>query len=377
MTFPARRFPDDVPVLVDGDVTLRAHRLDDTDELIRQCTDPRTLRWTTVPLGYDDGMARTWLTEIVPGGWVSGRSHSFAVQATHPDGVRRYAGSVELRAVDGGRGELAFVAHPAVRGAGVMTTAARLLLAHAFDTLDVRAVTWWAEAGNWGSRQLAWSLGFCFAPGIVPHYLAHRERLADAWVGTLTAEQHRDGDRPTEVPVLECARVRLRPLRRGDDPRVVQACTDPLTRRWLPELPDPYTAEDAAVFRLRARTGVDPGRQTWAVADRDTDLLLGVISLDAHDGHHEIGYWAHPDARGRGTTREAVDRVVDHVRAVPGEDDVRRLVIRCAAGNAASLRVAEAAGFTRCGVESAAAVLADGRQDRLVVERVVRSGEGR
>ena len=45
-------FPDDVPTLTDGDVMLRPHRVEDADAVVEQCTDPTSIRWTTVPLGY-------------------------------------------------------------------------------------------------------------------------------------------------------------------------------------------------------------------------------------------------------------------------------------------------------------------------------------
>ena len=46
------RFPDDVPVLTDGIVTLRAPPLADVGGVLEQCTDPVSQRWTTVPVPY-------------------------------------------------------------------------------------------------------------------------------------------------------------------------------------------------------------------------------------------------------------------------------------------------------------------------------------
>ena len=40
------RFPEDVPTLTHGDVTLRAHRLEDRDAIVEQCTDPVSVQWT-------------------------------------------------------------------------------------------------------------------------------------------------------------------------------------------------------------------------------------------------------------------------------------------------------------------------------------------
>lgn len=46
------RFPDDVPVLTDGRVTLRAHRFADVDAVVEQCRDEEMQRYTLVPLRY-------------------------------------------------------------------------------------------------------------------------------------------------------------------------------------------------------------------------------------------------------------------------------------------------------------------------------------
>ncbi len=45
--------------------------------------------------------------------------------------------------------------------------------------------------------------------------------------------------------------VRLRPLRDGDVPRVVEACSDQRTAHWLAPLPQPYSATDARAWLER------------------------------------------------------------------------------------------------------------------------------
>ena len=76
------RFPEDVPILTSGDVTLRAHRLDDLDALVEQCTDPVSVRWTSVPLGYTPEMGRSYLTESVPRAWQDDTEWNFAIEST-------------------------------------------------------------------------------------------------------------------------------------------------------------------------------------------------------------------------------------------------------------------------------------------------------
>src|SRR5919112_2237491 len=81
-----------VPTLTDGVVTLRAHRADDAPGAYEQSQDPASQRWTTVPVPYTRADARTFVGEIMPGGWADDSEWGFAIEA---DG--RYAGTVSLR----------------------------------------------------------------------------------------------------------------------------------------------------------------------------------------------------------------------------------------------------------------------------------------
>ncbi len=88
------RFPDDVPTLTAGDVTLRAHRPDDVDAVVEQCLDPVSVQWTTVPKGYTREMAIEFTGTSVPQMWESDKEFAFAIECTHRDGRRRFGGTV-------------------------------------------------------------------------------------------------------------------------------------------------------------------------------------------------------------------------------------------------------------------------------------------
>ncbi len=141
----------------------------------------------------------------------------------------------------------------------------------------------------------------------------------------------------------------LRAWRSSDAERVVAACTDPVTRRFLPILPQPYTLADAAAF-------IDGGEQALAdgsalhlaVAEPASDELLGAITLHAPGPRHwYVGYWTVPDARGRGITTAAV--VALSRWAFATFPDLVRLSLYTDPDNAASQRVAEKSGFHREG----------------------------
>jgi RimJ/RimL family protein N-acetyltransferase len=354
-----------VPTLTDAStspvVTLRAHRDSDIPRVVEQSTDPTSIRWTSVPQPYGVDDAKRFVREAMPGGWASEEEWGFAVEVGEGGagaGAGGYAGTVSLRNQRAGRAEVAFGSHPGVRGTGVMQRALRLLLDWGFTARDLQVVSWWANRGNWASRKLVWRLGFSFA-GTVECWLPHRGRLVDGWLGTL----HRDDPREPRttwyaVPTLTGDKVVLRRHLDTDAARVQEACSDPRLRHWLPKLPDPYTRADAERF-LRDRseamargTGVH-----WMLADPEDDRLLGTISLfDLADGSAEVGYWAHPEARGRGLMTEAVGLVVAHAfrPAEEGGLGLRRLAAFVAVDNAASRHVVETVGFRQTGVQRAA-----------------------
>ena len=83
-------FPDDVPVLSNGVVTLRAHWLADVPRVVEQCADPQTVRFTTVPTPYGEAQARAFVEQRVANGWADDVAWCFAIEH---DG--RFAGSID------------------------------------------------------------------------------------------------------------------------------------------------------------------------------------------------------------------------------------------------------------------------------------------
>jgi RimJ/RimL family protein N-acetyltransferase len=359
------KFPEDVPLLSDGVVTLRAHTSTDARGSYEQCQDPLSQAWTTVPLPYSMADAREFVEGIVPQGWREDRDYAFAVEAPDDDGTLRYAGTVSLRPEGSRRAEIAYGSHPWCRGRGVMERALRILLDWGFDELDLAMVIWWANRGNWASRKLAWRLGFTM-DGAVRSWLPQRGELRDAWVGSLLPTDKREPRSDWfDVPVITGHTLVLRGYRDDDASRVQQACSHERTQHWLRDLPSPYTIEDARAYLETRKEQLATGSGiTWAIADPGTDALLGTISLfDLKPGFEaEIGYWAHPDARGRGVMTEACGLVVRHA-FIPAEDGglgLQRVSILAGVDNTASRRVIEANGFTLFGVERQGTRMRDG-----------------
>ncbi|MGA8246256.1 MAG: GNAT family N-acetyltransferase [Nocardioides sp.] len=346
------------PTLTDGTVTLRGHREDDAVGVTEQSQDPTSIRWTTVPVPYSIEDGRAFVTRTMPDGWAHDTAWGFAVESQG-----RYAGTVELRNHGHGRAEIAFGSHPWVRGTGAMARACRLLADWGFSERGVRTVVWHAHVGNWASRRLVWRLGFSF-DGTLRGYVRHRGELVDAWTGTLLSTDDRaPRGRWLDLPVLEAEGLRLRPWRESDVPRIVEACTDERTRHWLGRLPDPYDDAQAHAWLEHQSENRAVGHSVeWAVVDPEDDVALA--SIDAFgivpDEELEIGYWAHPDARGRGVTTRAMAEVIRYGFEGLG---VRRIKAGAAAGNSASRRVIEANGLTAWGTERAGTEVHGGRAD--------------
>lgn len=348
------RFPDDVPVLTDGDVTLRAHRSSDVPRIVEQCNDPESLRWTTVPSPYDEGDARDWIGTAIPAAWADDTTYCFAIEV---DG--RFAGSVDLRMRGGGEAELGFGLHPDVRGRRVMRRALDLLLDWAFDVQGVEVATWRAFVGNWASRRTVWDLGFTFG-ATVPRLLPHRGERRDAWTAWLGRSDERT---PTvawhQPPVLEKDAVRLRPWRDDDAPSLVVAANDPLVRGWIPETPLPRSPDDAADYLQFVRLAHAEGRRVgWCVADAATDEPLGSVAAFDFEGSGDdvtaqLGYWSLPAGRGRGAMTSGLRLACDWLlrTRADGGFGARRLYLLTSSDNTASRRLAERCGFGHVGTE--------------------------
>jgi RimJ/RimL family protein N-acetyltransferase len=366
----ARPYPDGVPILLDAEhgVKLRPHVDADLAPMLEMGRDPEMVRWINLPgeLGQLQPAGAEEYRDRVRAGWQSGQHLGWAIEADRA-GPSRFCGNIDLRVQASGLGDIGYALHPAARGRGIMTAALRLVCDFGFETVGLRAIRWRATVGNWPSRRVAARAGFV-VDGTVRHLIEYRGELRDGWVATLARDDPR-----TPVPWLEPAELRgatvvLRPFRETDIDRIIEACSDERTRHWLVSLPRPYTRDDAlsyleATRELAARcTGI-----VWCVADATSGLCLGAISLEGlgtYAPRGEIGYWAHPDARGRGVITEAVRLVTRHAEQA---GLARSIAIRCAAENRASRYAASAAGYREVGVLKAAEPLGDGTLSDLVL----------
>ena len=286
------------------------------------------------------------------------------------------------------QGELGYWLRPGARGRGVIGEALEPVIAHAFtpvencglglirlhaatnsDNYASQAILRAAGFIQWGADHQTWRrIDGSLSDGTYFEMLAQDARATGQQAGT-------DPPAPALEPVtLEGDGIRLRQWRHTDADRVVEACSDERTQYWLAHsLPSPYTLEDAHSYITGRSTQAADGKSlSWCVADAGSDACVG--SLELMDLHHamgttgEIGYWAHPDARGRGVMSEAVRLAVRHAFIPPEDGGLgrRRLQLIAADGNAASQHIARANGFVQVGRDRKAEPLGDGTFADLV-----------
>ena len=160
----------------------------------------------------------------------------------------------------------------------------------------------------------------------------------------------------------------LRPFTDLDVESIAVACNDAEIQQWLPH-PSPYTEELASWFVCeRAPTILRSG--TGIVRGIEVDgRLMGVIDLKHANWHArsvEIGYWVAPWGRGRGLAACAIRALTDWAHA----QGMRRVEIRVAPDNLASLLSAQRAGFTEEGTLRQAGYIHAGPVDLVVLSHL-------
>ncbi|WP_298747743.1 GNAT family N-acetyltransferase [uncultured Serinicoccus sp.] len=367
----------EIPVLAeqDGDVRLRPWRADADD---------------TAALMSVDDVARQFVGPVLPGSgeeavraWTRARLESALLGHGLTWCIADARSDVALGGISlfdlldpfaHGCAEVGYWLLPAGRGRGAVTQALRLVTRYAAAELGVHRVAAQTDERNEASHRALLRAGFRWTVTEPQScvYCAGGERHGTARFALLGDDGAGSPGVPAPLPTLRADPLVLRPWRTGDEDRIVEAVTDPLSRRYLPQLPDPYGQPDAATFVQACAEAAERGeRRTWAVADAADDRVLGAVSLtqaSASGPPGEIGYWAHPDARGRGVTTAAVRAVVRYALA-PGAEQglgLRRVWVQAAGSNLASQRVAVAAGLREVGRDRQAEVLGDGTVEDLV-----------
>lgn len=147
---------------------------------------------------------------------------------------------------------------------------------------------------------------------------------------------------PLNVPVLTDGVVTLRAHTRHDLPRALEMVTDPETIRWTAiPLPQDESTSEHYHFEVVPTAWDDRSAMTWAI--EHDGVFAGNVAIRGAGPLTDLGYVLHPDRRGQGLMKRAVDLAVDHAFTRAGKEVVQW---RAHVGNVASLRLAHACGFT-------------------------------
>jgi RimJ/RimL family protein N-acetyltransferase len=155
---------------------------------------------------------------------------------------------------------------------------------------------------------------------------------------------------PSLAEPLEDGVVLLREWRDDDRDALVEMANDDSVQRWT-RVPSPYARDDADHWFALTRTTRAAGHQAaFAVVDAESDELLGSIDLRVNPSDPaigELGYMVGPRARRRRVATRAVELLTRWAFDTLG---LVRMEILVDPRNAPSVRVAEAAGYTREGL---------------------------
>lgn len=155
---------------------------------------------------------------------------------------------------------------------------------------------------------------------------------------------------PLPDPPLRGASIWLRPWGRQDVPAIVAACADPSISRWSPNIPFPYSDNDALKWldSQEPRQLAGDGFELAVVQSESAEVLgaidIGNVNAMLHTA--SVGYWLASEARGRGHMSNAVRLLA---RWAFDQLGLARLDLTTDPENEASQHVAERCGFRREG----------------------------
>lgn len=150
----------------------------------------------------------------------------------------------------------------------------------------------------------------------------------------------------TQIPTIETARLRLRPLTEEDVPEWARLLyADPKVTRYLPGPDETPLERTERMFRHFSEHWPEHGYGEWAVTDRETGAFLGQCGLNhiADLAETELDYALARHAWGRGLATEAAGAAV---RFAFEAVQLPRLIGFVMPEHIASRRVLERLGFS-------------------------------
>jgi ribosomal-protein-alanine N-acetyltransferase len=158
----------------DGVVALRRWRSSDIKGIVEMCRDAEIVRWTRVPSPYKDGDAENAIA-AQERGWEDGTSYGFGVVDAASD---RLLGSIDVRIVAEGIGDVGYLVSAEARRKGVGKRALLLVSRWAFEELGLVRLQIAIRPENVASRRLADSCGYQLE-GVLRSWLDIKDERVD------------------------------------------------------------------------------------------------------------------------------------------------------------------------------------------------------
>ena len=153
-------WPNEIPTLQYGLVTLRPSAERDIDSIFNACQDPLIPAFTTVPANYTIDHAIDFVRSD-PFSFSERRELRFVVDYGNGDDLQ-FAGVISLHTINikNHTAEIGYWMEKSMRGKGIGTIAAKMITDYGFRSLGFRRIDGLADVENTASQKLLTSAGF-------------------------------------------------------------------------------------------------------------------------------------------------------------------------------------------------------------------------
>ena len=154
-------WPNEVPTLQYGLITLRPLKESDIPEIYASCQDPLIPQFTRVPVDYTLAHAEFFVREKAPKSLVEKTELAFAIDYGNGSDAE-FAGVISFHSMDIPDlvAELGYWLRAEARGKGVGTTAARLLTNFGFESMGFERIEALVDNENIASKKLLSAAGY-------------------------------------------------------------------------------------------------------------------------------------------------------------------------------------------------------------------------
>ena len=153
-------WPNEIPTLQYGLVTLRPSAERDIDSIFNACQDPLIPAFTTVPANYTIDHAIDFVRSD-PFSFSERRELRFVIDCGNGDNLQ-FAGVISLHTINikNHTAEIGYWMEKSMRGKGIGTIAAKMITDYGFRSLGFRRIDGLADVENTASQKLLTSAGF-------------------------------------------------------------------------------------------------------------------------------------------------------------------------------------------------------------------------